>query len=90
MSKVLDIYTKDGLKVTLNLRLSSDGQPKLDISLGLGIVVSAFCRDVELVTFTRLPDEAFLEMPGCNVMFHSDFLADVERLLDKAEGMAAA
>lgn len=86
----VDIYTNDGLKLTLNLRLSSDGQPMLYIKLGRGVLMSAFFRDVELVTFASFPTETYLQMPGCIVTFQSDFEADVERLLDKAEGMAAA
>lgn len=86
----LDICTEDGLHLTLTLRLSSDGRPMLYINLGLGILMGAFFRDVKLVTFTSLPDETYLEMPGCSVTFHSDFQADVERLLAKAEEMAAA
>lgn len=85
MSRALDIYTADGLKVTLCLRLSGRGEPTLYVHVGVGICVSAVCESVTLVT---LPSGAFLDMPGCCVLFNSEFLEGVEALLAEAEVMA--
>lgn len=85
MSNDLDIYTIDGLKVTLKPRLSSDCVPMLFVYFGIGVCIRAACSEVMLVTYDSLPNYAFLEMPGCCISFNPEFLGAVEALLYEAE-----
>ena len=87
MIRVLDIYTNDGLKLTLSVRLSSHGRPTLFIGIGLGICVSAACEDVTLFAYDDAPNVACLDMPGCSILFNPEFLGDVEALLFEAAEM---